>query len=72
MHIEGRAILLYTDSFIRLDRDPTETIEGKIQRSIGKIKDNLTTKQEYSRLYPIGSSPGKFYGTAKQHKLKKW
>ena len=23
----------------------------------------------YSKLYPSGSSPGKFYGTAKTHKL---
>ena len=61
--------LLHTDSFIRLDHDPSKTIEGKIQRSMRKIKSNLT-KQEYSRLYPTGSSPGKFYGTAKQHKLK--
>ena len=39
------------------------------QRFIRKIKNNLT-KQEYSWLYPTGSSPGKFYGTAKRHKLK--
>ena len=62
--------LLNTDSFIKLDHDPTKTIEGKIQRSIRKIKNNLT-KQEYNRLYPTGSSPGKLYGTAKRHKLKK-
>ena len=61
--------LLHTDSFIRLDHNPSKTIEGKIQRSMRKIKSNLT-KQEYSRLYPTGSSPGKFYGAAKQHKLK--
>ena len=39
------------------------------QRFIRKIKNNLT-KQEYGWLYPTGSSPGKFYGTAKRHKLK--
>ena len=61
--------LLHTDSFIQLDHDPTKTIEEKIQRSICKIKNNLT-KQEYSRLYSTGSLHGKFYGTAKQHKLK--
>ena len=62
--------LLNTDSFIQLDHDPTKAIEGKIQRVARKIKNNLT-KQEYSRIYPTGSSPGKFYGTAKRHKLKK-
>ena len=61
--------LLHADSFIRLDLDPTKTIEEKIQRSIRKIKKNLT-KQEYSRLYPTGSSTSIFYGTAEQHKLK--
>ena len=35
-----------------------------------KIKNNFT-KQECSGLYPTGSSPGKFYGIAKWHKLKK-
>ena len=61
--------LLHTDSFIRLDNDSTKSIEGKIQRFIRKIKNNLA-KQEYSRLYPTTSSRGKFYGTAKRHKLK--
>ena len=32
------------------------------------IKTNLTT-QGHSRLYPTGSCPGKFYGTAKIHKI---
>ena len=60
--------LLNTDSFIQLDHHPTKAIEGKIQRSIRKIKSN-STKQEYSKLYPTGLSPGKFYGTAKRHKF---
>ena len=62
--------LLNTDSFIQLEHDPTKAIEGKTQRSIRKIKNNLT-KQESSRIYPTGSSPGKFYGTVKRNKLKK-
>ena len=56
--------LLNTDSFIQLDHDPTKRIERKIPRSIRKIR-NILTKQEYSRLYPTGSSLGKIYGTAK-------
>ena len=62
--------LLNTDSFIQLDHDPTKAIERKIQRSMRKIKNNLT-KQEHNRLYPKASSSGKFYGTGKRHKLKK-
>ena len=60
--------VLHTDSTIQVDHDPTKTIEGKIQRSIGKIKKNVT-KQGYSRLYPTGSWPVKFYSAAKGHKL---
>ena len=32
------------------------------------MKSKLTI-DEYKQLYPSGSSPGKFYGTAKIHKL---
>ena len=60
--------LLNTNQFVKLSRDPTKQIETKIQRVLRKIQTNISL-QEYSRLYPIGSSPGKFYGTAKIHKL---
>ena len=43
-------------------------MEIKIQRILRKIKSKFS-EQEYKRLYPTGSSPGKFYGTAKMHKL---
>ena len=33
-----------------------------------KIKSKVS-EQEYKRLYPTGSRPGTFYGTAKFHKL---
>ena len=35
---------------------------------VRKIKSKITI-QEYKRLYPSGSCPGKFYGTAKLHKI---
>ena len=40
----------------------------KIQRAVRKIKNKLSLK-EYLTIYPTGSSPGTFYGTAKKHKL---
>ena len=40
-----------------------------MQRVLGKIKCHLE-KKEYKKLYPTGSKPGLFYGTAKVHKLK--
>ena len=40
----------------------------KIQKAVRKIK-NKPSPKEYLNIYPTGSSPGKFYGTAKKHKL---
>ena len=39
-----------------------------MQRILRKIKSKVS-EQEYKPLYPTGSRPGKFYGTAKMHKL---
>ena len=60
--------LRQTDQFIKLNHDSTKSIEGKIQRILRKLKNRLSSK-EYYQLYPAGSWPGKFYGTAKIHKL---
>ena len=45
------------------------SIERKVQRTPRKIKDK-TPSLLYSKIYPTGSSPDPFYGTAKLHKLK--
>ena len=45
----------------------SKSVEGKIQRLLGKFKSRLSQK-EY-QLYPTGSCAGKFYRTAKIHKL---
>ena len=60
--------MLNTKQFRKLDKDPTKTIETKIQRAVRKIKNHLSTS-EYQTLYSSGSAPGKFYGTAKKHKV---
>ena len=39
-----------------------------IQWCVRKIKNKIS-KTEYLQLYPTGSSPGKFHGTTKIHKL---
>ena len=56
--------LLKNDRFAKINDDPAERIESKIQRCVRKLKSKIA-KEEYSKLYPIGSNPGKFYGTAK-------
>ena len=60
--------ILQTEQFTKLRHDPTKSIENKIQRELRKLKTRLTI-QEYHQLYPTGSNPGRFYGTAKLHKL---
>ena len=60
--------MLTTKQFSKLDKYPTKTIEVKVQRPVRKIEDHLSTS-EYRTLYPSGSAPGKFYGTAKKHNI---
>ena len=62
--------MLNTEQFVQLQKDPTNSLERKVQRTLRKIKQKLPT-DVYAKLYPTGSSPGKFYGTAKVHKLSK-
>ena len=47
---------------------PSKKTEEKIQQVLQEIERSFSV-QEYSTIYPIGSCPGKFYGTAKVHKL---
>ena len=61
--------LLNTERFKRLTTDPTAATEQKRQIVFRKIKSKFS-EQEYKRLYPTGSAPARFYGTAKIHKLK--
>ena len=60
--------LLQTNKFSKLKHDPRKSFKKKIQRILRKLKTRLST-QQYFQLYPTGSFPGKFYGTAKSHKL---
>ena len=60
--------LLRSNQFKHIPNDPTKSLESKIKWTIRKIKSKLS-EQEYKKLYPTGSWPGKFYGTAKIHKL---
>ena len=62
--------LLNTERFKRLTTDHTAATYRKIQKVLRKIKSKFS-EQEYKRLlYPTGSAPARFYGTANIHKLK--
>ena len=60
--------LLENDRFAKTNDYSTKRIESKIQRYVRKLESKIT-EEEYSKLYPTGSNPGKFYGTTKIHKL---
>ena len=68
VYLEKCLDILDTNQFTNLTTDPTKKMEEKIQRVLQKIKRSSSTL-EYSTIYPSGSCPGKFYGTAKVHKL---
>ena len=61
--------MLNSEQFVKLNQDPTATAERKVQQILRKIKLKLP-KKVYQKLYPTGSSPRKFCGTTKIHKLQ--
>ena len=60
--------LLNISQFNKLTKDPTHATGRKIQRVVRKMKLKLQSNV-YSKIYPIGSAPGKSCGTAKIYKL---
>ena len=60
--------ILNTEQFEQLQKDSTSSLERNVQCTLRKIKHKLSA-DVYAKLYPTGSSPRKFYGTAKVHKL---
>ena len=61
--------ILKNDNFKILDHDSTEKPEQTEQ--ILRKNKNISSQQEYIHLYPSRSYRGKFYGTAKVHKIFK-
>ena len=64
--VEECLALLSTNQFVKLERDPTQQIDTKIQGVLRKIKTNISL-QEYSSFYLTGSSTVKFYEPTKIH-----
>ena len=61
--------LINTNNFRKIDGDNTKDVEKSVQEALLKIKGAIG-EETYQQIYPSGSNPGKFYGTAKVHKLK--
>ena len=55
--------IIISNQYLQVDKDPTASIERKVQETLSKIKGKIPSLL-YSKIYPIGSSPGRFYGTA--------
>ena len=68
-YIEKCISIVTIHKFKKLDNSPTATCESKVQHTLRKMKSKFSGR-EYYQLYPAGSNAGKFYGTAKVHKLK--
>ena len=60
--------ILSTSQFAETDHDPTAYIEEKAKRILRKITNKLPSFV-YLKIYQTASLPGKFYGTAKLHKV---
>ena len=68
-YIEKCHNILDSQQFEVLDQDPTASTERSVQRFLRSLKPKLDGNT-YKALYPTASNPGRFYGTAKVHKLK--
>ena len=64
-YLEKCYTILNSSQFTKPDRDPTCYMENEVQRTLRKVKSTMP-QNVYSKLYPSGSCPGRFYGT---HKL---
>ena len=67
---DGKAMtLLNTEAYVIVPEDPTESIEGKVQRAWRALKDKYKIPYNlYMKIYPSGCNISRFYGMPKIHK----
>ena len=64
-------ILNDKSKFKVLDKDPTLLREGRLKRFISLLKKNHSIDNDtYTKIFPKGSQPAKFYGLPKLHKKR--
>ena len=62
--------MLQSKQFVQLNEDPTAKFERRVQKTLRELKKNKRfTEQEYAKVYPSSSRPGRFYATGKRHKV---
>ena len=67
-YVEKCLEILETNKFTELPSDPTAKFEKRVQTCLRKMKTRLDPGT-YNSIYPTSSRPGRFYATAKRHKL---
>ena len=67
-YIEKCEEFLSNERFTKVNADPTERFESRVKQLLWSMKNKFDA-MTYKKLYPTGSRPGLFYGTAKVHKL---
>ena len=67
-YVEKSLDILQTDKFKTILEDPTAKFEKRVQDCLRKMKKRLGLAT-YNSIYPTSSRPGRFYGTAKLHKI---
>ena len=68
-YIEKCLSTVNSSQFLQVDKDPSASIERKVQWTLRKIKDKILSLL-YSKIFPAGSSLGRFYSTSKLQKVK--
>ena len=68
-YIEKCLSIVESKKFKKLKKDPTKTLESKVQQTSRKIK-NVLIENDYKNFYPTGSRPVLCYGMAKVPKLQ--
>ena len=68
-YVEKCQDILHSDKFVELQEDPTAQFESRVQKCLRKMKKRLG-QTTYNSVYPTASRPGRFYGTAKLHKVE--
>ena len=67
-YVEKSLELLQTNKFTELPEDPTAKFEQRVKTCLRKMKKRFGPAT-YNTIYPTSSRPGRFYGTAKLHKV---
>ena len=67
-YVEKCQDILHSDKFVELQEDPTAQFESHVQKCLRRMKKRLGPAT-YNSIYPTASRPGRFYGTAKRHKV---